>query len=131
MQLRDDVEPLVGVLRVGPQRVVEEIGVGALPGTADASAQLIQLGQPHPVGIDHHDGVRVGDVEPGLDDGRANQHVGLALDELQHHLGQRRLRHLSVADHHPRLRHQPLDALLGLLDRLHPVVDVEDLATSL
>ena len=131
VQLGDDIEPLVGVLRVRPQRVVEEIGVGPLAGTADPPTQLIELRQPHTVGVDHHDGVRVGDVEPRFDDRRANQHVGLALDELHHHVGERRLGHLSMADHHPRLRHQPLDPLLGLLDRLHPVVHIEDLAPTL
>ena len=48
--------------------------------------------------------------------------------EREHHLLERALRHLAVADDEPGAGQHPAE-LLGLgLDRLDPVVDVEDLA---
>src|SRR5438309_9978595 len=38
---------------------------------------------------------------------------------------------LAVANHDPGMRHQTFDPLLSLLDRLHAVVDVEDLPPAL
>ena len=114
-----------------PRGVVEEIGIGPLPRAADPATQLIELCQTHPVGIDHHDRICVGNVEARLNDGGADQHVGLALDELEHDIGESRLRHLAMPNYHASLRHQPFDALLRFLDRLHPVIDVENLAAAL
>src|SRR2546430_7312856 len=131
MQLGDDIEPLVSVLGVRPQRVVQKVGVGPLPRAADPAPQLVELRQAHPVGIDHHDGVRIGDIETRLDDRGADQHVRFALDELDHDIGECGLRHLAMADHDAGLRHQSLDALLGLFDRLDSVVDVKHLAAAL
>ena len=49
---------------------------------------------------------------------------------VEHHLLERALGHLAVADDEPGARQQPAQ-LLGLrLDRLDPVVDVEDLAAA-
>ena len=131
VQLGDHVQPLVGRLRMGLQRVVEEVGVGALPGAANPTPQLIQLRQSHAMGINHHDRVGVRDIQPRLDDGGTDQHIGLAADELHHHVRERGFGHLPVADHDPGLGHQPLDPLLGLLDRLHAVIDEEHLAATL
>ena len=49
--------------------------------TADAPAQLVQLGDPEPVGVDDdHDG-GVGHVDPDLDDGGRDEDVDLAARE--------------------------------------------------
>ena len=50
----------------------------------DATAQLVELGEPEPVGPldDHHRRRR--DVDPDLDDGRADEHVQLAVPEAGH-----------------------------------------------
>ena len=54
----------------------------------------------------------------------------LAAREGEHHPLQAALRHLAVADDDPGLRQEPAQ-LLGLgLDRLHPVVDEEDLPAA-
>ena len=53
----------------------QEVGVGALVRAADAAAQLVELRQAEVVGAVDDDGVGARDVEPGLDDRRADQHV--------------------------------------------------------
>ena len=67
---------------------------------------------------------------PGFDDRRADEDVGGAVGEGDHHLLERALGHLAVPDDEPGVGQQPAE-LLGLrLDRLDPVVDVEDLAAA-
>ena len=50
----------------------------------DPAAELVELGEPEPVGAldDHHR--RLGDVDADLDDGRADEHVELAVAEAGH-----------------------------------------------
>ena len=99
-------EPLVGGLGQRLLRRVEEVGVGPLPGPADPAAELVQLGEAEGVGaLDDHR-VGVGDVEAGLDDRRADQHVEALLPEVEHHLLELVLAHLAVRDRDPRLGHQ-------------------------
>jgi hypothetical protein len=66
----------------------------------------VQLRQAVLVGAVDDQGVRVGDVEPGLDDRRRNQHVELALPEVDHHLLELVLAELPVGDRDPRLGHE-------------------------
>ena len=67
---------------------------------------------------------------PGLDDRRADQHVEALLPEVEHHLLELVLAHLAVRRRDPRLGHELADPGGGLLDRLDPVVDEEDLALA-
>ena len=112
------------------RRGVEEVRVGALPRAAHAAADLVELGQPELVGALHDQRVRARDVEARLDDRGAHEHVGLAAQEVQHHLLELPLRHLAVGDEHARVGHERADALGGLVDRLHPVVQEEGLAAA-
>lgn len=74
--------------------------------------------------------VGVGDVQAGLDDRGAHQDVVLAIPEP----GDRRLElvliHLTVRDRNPRLGHQLRQFARRLVDRRHPVVDIEHLAVA-
>ncbi len=72
-------------------------------------------------------GVGVGDVQAGFDDGGAEQQVGLAMHEAEHDLLQFMLAHLAVPDGDLRLRHQLRQQFGPLADGLDPVVDEEDL----
>ena len=73
----------------------------------------------------------LGMSRPGFDDRRADEDVGLAVREREHHLLEGALGHLAVPDDEPDARQHPPE-LLGLrLDRLDPVVDVEDLAAAI
>ena len=86
VQPGDDVQPLVRLLGQRAARVVEEVGVRAPPGPADAAPQLIELRQPEAVGALDDDRVDVRDVEARLDDRRAHEHVELRGLELDHHV---------------------------------------------
>ena len=77
--------------------VVEEVGVGALAATADATAQLVQLAEAVLVGAVDDERVRVGDVEAGLDDRGRDEHVELALPEVDDDLLERVLVSLPCA----------------------------------
>ena len=76
----------------------QEIGIGLVLGAADAAAQLVEIGQPEPVGAVDDDRVRVRNIEAALDDRRADQHVDLAGDEACHHVFEFVRVHLAVAD---------------------------------
>src|SRR5690606_40000599 len=77
------------LLRVLGERALgrhEEVGVGALRGAADATAELVELRESQRVGAVDEDGVGVGDVQPALHDRGAQEHVDLAVDEAGDHL---------------------------------------------
>ena len=89
----------------------------------------MELGQTHPVRVLNDQGVDVGNVDAGLDDGGADQNLHLALHHPFHDPGQFLLAHLAVAHRHGDLfSHHPLDVGGGLFDGVHPVVEEVDLA---
>ena len=57
--LRDGGEAVVRLLGHRLGRVVQEVGVRAFAATADAPAQLVQLGEAEPVGVVYDQRVRV------------------------------------------------------------------------
>ena len=82
-----------------------QIGIGSRLGAAHPAAQLIELGQTEHVGpVDDH-GVGGGNIEPGLDDRRGQQHVVFAVVEGAHYVFQGRRGHLAVPDNELHLRH--------------------------
>ena len=127
-ELADRLQPLVGLL--GEARVVrvEQIRVRPLTAAADAAAQLVQLGEPEPVGAIDDERVDVRDVEPALDDRRADEHVVVALPEVEHDALEPSLVHLAVRDPDARLGHELAEVLGDELDVLDLVVHEEHLA---
>ena len=123
-------QPVVRGLGQRLLRRVEEVAVGALAAAADAAAQLVQLAEAEAVGALDDQGVGVGDVQAGLDDRGADQHVELLVPEVQDDLLEPVLAHLAVGGRDPGLRDQLADAGGGPLDRGHLVVDEEDLALA-
>ena len=99
-------------------------------GSADPTAQLVELCQAERIGAHDDDRVCVRDVEPGFDDGRTDEDVEPTVVEVEHHPLEHPLRHLAVADRDARPGDQASHALGGSLDRLDPVVDVEDLPAA-
>ncbi|MNC15021.1 hypothetical protein D3C75_628210 [compost metagenome] len=63
--------------------LVGEIGIGNPVGTANPSAQLIQLGQSHFVGIMHNQRINVRNINPGLNNARADKHIILSIQEIK------------------------------------------------
>src|SRR5258708_28671464 len=53
----------------------EEIGIGALRGTADAAAQLVEFGEAEAVGAVDQNGVGAGDVQAVLNDGGGDKNI--------------------------------------------------------
>ncbi len=106
---------------------VEEVRVAPVAATAHPPPQLVELAQAEEVGALDEQRVRRGDVEAGFDDRRAHQHVGPALPEVDHHLLEVALGHLTVRGRDAGLRYELGDLLRRTVDRLHPVVDEEDL----
>ena len=104
-----------------------EVGVGLAVGPPHPPADLVQLGQPHPVGILDDQSVAVAHVHAGLDQGGADQHVNLVVQQLLPHRGNLFLGHLAVGNADARPRHQLAHPGGALLDGLHPVVQVIDL----
>ena len=127
---RDRLEPVVRGLGERLVGVVEEVRVAALAATADAAAQLVQLAEPVLVGAVDDQRVRVGDVEAGLDDGRRDEHVELALPEVDHDLLEGRLGHLAVRHGDARLGHELGELRGDPVDARDAVVHEEDLALA-
>ena len=99
--------------------------------TADAPAQLVQLRQTQPVGILNDEGVDVRNVEAGLDDGRADQHLNLAVGHALHDVAERFLAHFSVRNADlTGVTQQRLDARGAFVDGLDAVVKVVDLPAA-
>ena len=109
---------------------VEEVGVGGDVRAADPPADLVELAQPEGVGALDDQRVGLRDVDPGLDDRRRDEHVGVAGEERVHALLEVALAHLAVGDEEPQARAELAELLADLLDRLDAVVEVERLAAA-
>ena len=90
----------------------------------------MQLAEAEAVGALDDQGVGVGDVQAGLDDRGADEHVELLVPEVEDDLLEPVLAHLAVGGGDAGLGHQLADAGGGPLDRGHLVVDEEDLALA-
>ena len=104
--------------------------MGGVLAAADATADLVQLGQPEHVRALDDERVDLRDVEPALDDRGRDEHVEVAAQELDHRLLELLVVHLAVPHADARLRHEPAQLLGRLVDRLDAVVQVEDLAVA-
>ena len=109
---------------------VEEVRVAALTATPDPPPQLVELREAEGVRALDDQGVGVRDVQAVLDDRRADQDVVLALPELVDGALEPLLGHLPVRGGDPGLGHEPAELRGRVVDRGHPVVDVEDLAVA-
>jgi hypothetical protein len=76
----------------------EKVRIGSTLTTADASSDLIKLGEAESIGSIDDDRVCGGDVEPALDDRCAEKHVGAALVKLNHRAFKFALCHLAICD---------------------------------
>ena len=108
----------------------QQVCVGAAVRAADASAELVELGEAEAVGAVDQDRVAERDVEAVLDDGGGDEDVGFVMHEAEHHFFEFGLAHLAVADHDVCLRNQFLQLGGDLPDALDAVVDEVDLAAA-
>ena len=128
--LRDRRQAVVRLLGQRLGRIVQEVCVRALAAAADAPAQLVQLREAEAVGSVDDQRVRVGDIQTGLDDRRAHEHVDVAMPEVADDLVELLLPHLAVRDADARLGHELVDLRRRLRDVLHAVVHVEHLSPA-
>lgn len=99
-------------------------------GSSDATAKLIELGEAELVGILDDEGVGVGDVESGFDDGGADEDINFALDESDHDRFEFFLIHLSVTDGDAGLGDEFFDFFGDVIDAVDAVEDEENLSAS-
>ena len=108
----------------------QEVGVGLLSAASDPSTQLVQLRQAEEIRSIDDDGVGVGNVESGLDDGRGDQDVRLALHEFQHDGFQRPGIHLPVRHDHTGFGNQLVQPCADPLHGFDTIVDKIDLSPT-
>ncbi len=133
-ELLHHLDRLEALLGLGAERVLrrrEQVGVGLVVRAPDAAAQLVQLRQAELVGAIDHYRIRVRVVDAGLDDGRAQQHVGALRGEVAHHPLELALGHLAVRHRDARLGQQARKALAHALDGVDFVVQEVDLPAAL
>ena len=94
---------------------------------AHAAAKLVELGQTQLVGVLDDQGVDVGDVDAGLDDGGADQNPDLAVGHALHDVAELLLVHLAVGHGHLGVRVAGCKARGALVDGGHAVVQIVDL----
>ena len=94
----------------------QQICVGFMLSASDPAAQLIEIGKPKPIGAVNNNGVGVGNIQPTLDDRRANEHIDLSSHETVHHGFELIRFHLAVAELHSRIWTELGDAIAYLLD---------------
>ena len=98
---------------------------------ADPAAQLIELRQAELVGAVDDDRVGVGKIEARLDDRRANQHLRLVVEKIDHDFFQFFGPHLAVGDGHLRFGNQVAELQRQPIDGFDPIVKKEYLPAAL
>ncbi len=91
----------------------------------------MELCQAEGIGPGDEDRVHRGDVQTRLDDRGAEQQLGLSPNEASHRRLEFALLHLSVCDLDSDLGQEAPKVTVQGRDRLHPVVDEEDLPPAL
>ena len=130
-EIPDGTQPFFRDFRQIFVRAVGEVGVGVAGGAANPSPQLMKLAQAEPVGVFNNQGVGVGDVQAGLDDGGAHQHLNVPVGHGLHHITQSVLTHLAVGHADTKTWNPPLESTCALVDGLRPVMEVIDLTAPL
>ena len=125
------LQALLGLRRDGLVRGQGEQRVGASLRAADASTQLVELGEAEHVGAMHDQRVGARDVEAGLDDRGGEEDVVFAVVEGRHLVFEFGRRHLTVRDDDLGLRHRLAQEGLRLVELLDARADVEALAAAI
>ena len=75
-------------------------------GAADPAAQLVQLGQAESVRAFDNNGIGIGHINTGFDDGATHQDVVLLVVESPHHLFQLLFAQLPVGNPNTQVRQE-------------------------
>lgn len=107
-----------------------EIRVGALVGSADASAQLVELRQSHVVGILNDQRVDVRHVHAGFYNCGADQYVKASVKKLPPYFQHLLLGHLAVSYPNARLRNKRAYLFRTAVDGVYAVMDIIHLTAA-
>ena len=105
--LQDGVDALPGGVRDFPVGGNQQVGIGAVVAPAHPAPQLVQLRQPEAVGPVNDDGIHIGHIQAGFNDGGADQHIRFPVGESHHHILQLRFGHLPVSHQKAGFGNQP------------------------
>ena len=130
-EVPDGRQSLFRHLGEGLVRLVGEVGKGMAAGPAHPAPELMELTQTQAVGMFNDQGIGIGNVQAGLNDGGTYQHLNLPVCHRLHHISQGLLSHLAMGHGDGQLRHPPFHSGCALIDGLHPVMQVIHLAAPL
>jgi len=105
-------------------RAKREVGVCLAPAAADAPANLVQLRKAHAVGVLNDQRVAVAHIDPGLNDGRADQNVNFAVQQRLPHTGQLLFGHFAVGGGNACAGGQFCHPCRAVVDGFDPVIQV-------
>ena len=130
LELGESGETCRGLL--GERKLAREHEVRVRLGcrTTDTALELIELRQAQALRVLDDEGVRARVVDSALHDGGGDEHVDLLGGELHHHILDLARAHLTVRHSDARLRRRLEHALDGVVDGLHAVGHVVDLAAT-
>ncbi len=106
----------------------KQIGVCLVLGSADASAQLIQVGETKLICSIDDDGVCIRNIEPAFNDRGANEHIGFASDESCHDRFQLVCVHLAMSDFNSGLWAKMDDPVARSINGRYAIVQKKHLA---
>ena len=126
----DCLHPPAGIAGHHPGGREKQIRIRLPVPPPDTAAQLMQFRKSEHVGpLDNH-GVRVRDVDAGLDDGRTDKDVDGPVNKLFHNHFEFISAHLAVGDSDFCPRSQQTNLLRGSLNGMNPVVNIENLSAA-
>ena len=130
LQFLDGADPRA---RIGVERAVardQKVTIRLVRAAPDPPAELVEIGEPEPLGVVDQDRVRPLDVEAALHDRRRNQHIEIAAHERGHRLLERVVAHLAVGGRIARLGDERRQVARARLEGGDPIVDEIHLAAA-
>lgn len=107
-----------------------EIGESAASGAADPSAELIELGEAHAVGVFDNEGVAVGDIDAGFDDSGTDEDINFAFEELPPDFGEFMFFHTAMGHGDTGFGDTAMEGGSAEVDGFDHVMDIVDLASA-
>ena len=98
--------------------------------SANAASKLVDLSESEFVGTIHDDGIGIGNVDAGFNDGGADQNIGSLVIKIRHHLLELFFAHLTMADEDSCRWHQLLEFIGNPFDVFYLIVQVINLTAA-
>ena len=85
-KIADGGQALLCNFRQGFIRPIGEVGIGVAGGTTNTATELMELAKAETVGIFNDQGVGIGNIQTGLDDGGTYKHLDVTVCHGIHHI---------------------------------------------